>query len=129
MNPIVWSEEYLIGDARIDQQHQNIVKLINELIEERITAVDSRKFQTLVMELVDYAYSHLTYEEKLLSKIKYPQYDEHKLLHEDYIEQFSDFALETLTFESGTPERMLNFLIGWWNNHILIEDMKYRPYL
>ena len=129
MKKITWTDDYLIGDEKIDEQHQTIVRLINQLIDEKNISVDSNEFHALLDELVKYAYGHLTYEEGLLYDIGYPDLGEHKSLHEDYLTQFSDYSRETLWHDQGTPERMLNYLIDWWNNHILVEDMKYKPFL
>jgi hemerythrin len=129
MKKITWTDDYIIGNEKIDEQHQNIVRLINQLVDEKDISLNSEIFHAVLNELVIYAYGHLTYEEGLLCDIDYPYFDDHKTLHEDYLEQFSDYSLESLWREDGTPERMLDYLIVWWNNHILVEDMKYKPFL
>ena len=128
MGLIVWSDEYSVGVHALDQQHKKIVTLINNLAFEMINDVPSDSVDEILNQMIKYAMQHLEYEEKLLSENNYPEYEGHKTLHTRYFEQFNQVASEAKLGGRQAKMNFLHFLQGWWQNHILIEDMKYKPF-
>ena len=58
MDRIDWKNEYSVGVAEIDHQHQFFVDLINRLNEELAEADDQEYKANLLKELVSYAKFH-----------------------------------------------------------------------
>jgi len=82
---IQWKDEYNVGIDSIDQQHRKLVNLINQLQ----TAVDystGEEFEREALdELVDYTLTHFGYEEGLMEKYGYPEFEPHKAQHKEMI--------------------------------------------
>jgi hemerythrin len=79
---INWSDRYSVGISRIDEQHQRLVELINEL-HAAILVGDRRSALPKILDgLAGYAVSHFTTEETLMKKFGYPNYEQHKAEHD-----------------------------------------------
>lgn len=58
----------------------------------------------------------------------YPGTLEHKDFHADYIEKYADLSMQAMSSGNEVTLILLQFLRDWWNEHILIEDMKYKNF-
>jgi len=125
MNKITWKDEYSIGHEEIDDQHKKIVELINELDES-----DSPEITTSIISKVNgYVRHHLDYEEQLLQSLGYPEFEQHKELHIHYSKEISNLTVQATFLDNFAPAELLEFLKQWWDNHILIEDRKYKAFI
>jgi len=128
MKAIVWSDEYSVGVQKLDDQHKNIINLVNEL--HKATGISScdQTLHDIMDKMCKYASDHLDYEESLLKEIDYPEFDDHQKGHRKYIEAVADYAIDATLEDFAIPDKLLTFLNEWWLKHILEEDMKYKPY-
>lgn len=128
MKVIAWSDEYSVGVQKLDEQHKIIINFINELLKNPGISTSSETLHDIVDEMCKYARAHLDYEESLLNEINYPELDKHRKSHEKFIEAIAGYSIDTTLRDSAVPDKLLRFLKEWWLNHILEEDMKYKPY-
>ena len=128
MNNITWSEEYSVGVEELDRQHKKIIEVINELNQNTDLNSRSEKLHNLLGRIIIYAQKHLDYEEKLLKENNYPDLENHLQKHDNYKLQVSDFAVEILEYREGLSTQLIEYLNEWWINHILKEDMQYKPF-
>ncbi|NNJ91628.1 MAG: hemerythrin family protein [Gammaproteobacteria bacterium] len=128
MDIITWSDEYSVGVSELDNQHKKIIALINELNASREISSRSEKLHNILGRIIIYAQNHLDYEENLLRKNAYPDFENHLRKHQDYKLKVSDFAVDILEYREDLPEKLLNYLNQWWMDHILKEDMQYKPF-
>ncbi len=88
---IHWNEAMSVGDATIDNEHKQLIKLINDAG----VALDERENHDALLavldELVKYTRYHFDREEVTQLKIKYPDYVEHKLEHQELVEKLEEF--------------------------------------
>lgn len=126
---IDWSTDFSVGIQKIDQQHKLIIEYINKLITQSTISVRSEQFHSILSDLIDYSNQHLKYEEKLLQIYDYPDFEEHKKVHDIYIETVSNFTLETMNKDNALVEKTLFFLKNWWTDHILKDDMEYKDFM
>lgn len=129
MDKITWSEEFSVGDASLDSQHLYIIDLINRIIDCQNRPSHSDLIISTLSEINNYSRYHLEYEEALLERLDYPEFNEHKALHFEYLEKTSDLSSKAQNFDKNVTDEILEFLKDWWLNHILVEDMKYKSFL
>ena len=129
MEKIIWTDNFSVGMEEIDNQHQMIASYINRLIETPNLSVRSVEFHNIVNEMLGYIKQHLKYEEKLLEKCNYPDLNKHKKYHFDFALKLNEFAINTIHNRKEMPAEFLRLLFSWWEQHILEEDMKYKPFL
>jgi hemerythrin len=122
----IWSNELATGNTAIDTQHKQLVKALNDLLE----ACNSGKGRTQLNEtmqfLINYTVQHFKDEEALQQKYNYPDYPNHKKLHETFKVTVTDMAKQFQT--EGPTITMVSKLNagmgGWLVNHIQREDKK-----
>jgi len=126
---IQWKDEYNVGIDSIDQQHRKLVSLINQLQ----TAVDystGEEFEREALdELVDYTKTHFGYEEGLMEKYGYPDFEPHKAMHRKMIAKVEAVLAEYEQDHDRAMEDAVTFLKGWLINHINGTDKQYSSYL
>lgn len=128
MKKIEWSDEYSVGVSKLDEQHKTIVDLINQLIEFPDCSNNSEVLHETLNLMMKYSMEHLNYEEKLMIESGYPDTLDHKNYHTAYIERYADLSIQAMRAGNEVTLMLLKFLRDWWNEHILVEDMKYKPF-
>ena len=78
---VVWQAQYALGHDTTDQQHQQIVTILNQLYEALRNGTAEEHMEVILDTLRCYAETHLVYEEALLTEIGYPDLAEHRRCH------------------------------------------------
>jgi hemerythrin len=126
-----WTDDLATGNEAIDTQHKQLFKAINDLIDACFTGAGHEKLDPTVQFLVDYTEKHFADEEKLQQQCGYPEYSQHKKLHEGFDRTVVEIA-EQLKKEGPTPalvRKVNSSLGGWLIHHIKDEDKKMAAYL
>ena len=121
---LVWQAELDTGIDVIDQQHQRIVALINQLAE-----ATGRDDQAAVLEeLVDYTLSHFAFEEELLEESGYTFGPAHKRVHDMFVRRVGEYRMR---FEAGEDiaAELKGMLASWHFNHIRGDDKSYSKHV
>lgn len=126
-----WKKEYEIGNEDIDNQHRDLVKIIdkyNHSISD--PAIDSYKQIGVTLKyLIDYTHYHFDSEESYMRKIKYPELEKHHVIHQELIYQLREILKKIKYERPYTPVEFYYFLASWLNDHILDEDQKIKKYV
>ena len=134
-----------VGEKTIDHQHQKILNIANELANfvSDGTNVTLDKLRKTLHSLYEYSNGHFAYEEAYMSKHHYPSLNKHKKLHQKFIQNFDKLKskLNNIIYSQhqspyalkeeldNLTEEYRDYIINWWNNHIMIEDHKYSYYI
>ncbi len=111
-----WSDEYGVGDFKIDTQHKGIFELGNELFN-----INYMECNPYLMKLFKYTRIHFDYEEEYMKKNNYENLERHKKIHADLIKQLTDIAKIGIHSEKEFY-KLQAFIWNWIKNHILKED-------
>ena len=128
MEKIVWSDELSVGVKVLDDQHKQIIRTINKLIEKPHAAVDSITVSDALDEIRKYASQHFQLEEQLLEENGYPGLEQHKAEHKTFRLKTVELCFAAMNHEDEVPDTLLKYLREWLLHHILQEDMKYRSF-
>ena len=127
---IVWEDKYNTGYKRIDDQHIELIEIINELYE-CMSNKDSKNemlkdaFKKALRKTVDYIDYHLHYEEKIMHAIKYNNIIEHSSYHREFTQKIYNYVK---LYENGSLESidsLVKYLKEWFLNHILKTDKEF----
>jgi len=127
---VVWDEKYATGIELIDGQHHQLVELTNQLYiaclakEEVLQVV----FRDAMSRLVKYVRFHFDAESKLLHAINYPDYRNHKKMHDDLVKNILDTAQEYNEGKKFVPNNLVRTLKDWIFGHIAVYDKLYSAY-
>ncbi len=129
MEPIQWSEKFSVGVRVLDQQHQQLIKLLNLLIATQGTInTRSETISDTLMAMTRYAHAHFKAEESLMEAYDYPGLGEQKKQHRDFRKKIVGFSTATYYGVDHMPDALLEYLVDWWVHHILEDDMAYRSF-
>jgi hemerythrin-like metal-binding protein len=128
MEKINWSPKYNVGVETIDEQHKRLVFMLNRLIEAKEATTDSELVSDVITQMTKYAEDHFKFEEDLLAKFGFPLLDQHRQSHDNYRKKVVDLCTAVLLNVPIVPQVMLNYLVQWWEKHILHEDMEYKSF-
>lgn len=129
MDKMKWSAEYSVGVAKIDEQHQEMFDLLNELQDALGRGWNQDKIREIFDLLEEHTLTHFAEEEKLMSLFNYPHQDSHALQHKDLIEELNylkgQWARGVLKI---TPETTA-YIQNWLNLHVEGPDQKLGKFL
>ncbi len=121
MHKIDWeNERFEIGHTEIDEQHKQLVEIINSLVEQLDQPGD---ILNDLVKLVQYAKEHFQYEEEVLEAANYSGIQSQYDCHNRYIDKMDEFISQSTTL---SRQEITTYLAEWWEKHILIEDMAYK---
>lgn len=128
MAMIQWNDSLSVNVVEIDKQHQKLVAMINELNDAMRQGKGKDALGKIVNGLITYTATHFRTEERYFDQFAYPDADNHKKGHLDFVAKVSDFKGG---FEKGTRGlsiEIMNFLSDWLRNNIQSVDKKYGPF-
>jgi hemerythrin len=124
---IVWNSEYNLGIPIIDEQHRGIVSTINSLHFGMQNNYGKNILSPIIEMMYDYTRIHFQIEESFLEKIDFPNAKRHHELHRDLSSKL--VATGNSSLLDKDPYQFMDFLKGWWINHICNEDLIYKNYI
>lgn len=127
-NP-TWKEEYNTGVNFIDEQHKYFLNIISELQECLYSGSCRDSASKIFFSLVHYAEHFLIQEEIYFKDYHFPSTNEHKELHSAFIKRVIQFKTDYERDIEHTCQTMQEYLIDWFNNHILKYDKEAIDYL
>ncbi len=77
-----WEDEYSIGIRIIDEQHKELVAMLNELYEAMHAGKGREALGRVLAGLIRYTRLHFAAEEQLMRAHEYPDYERHREKHE-----------------------------------------------
>jgi hemerythrin len=124
---VIWQDNFNLGMPDIDDQHKSLLDLINQVWNAVVSKAPVREQIRLVEELERYTISHFAAEEAFLKSIDYPEFEQHKALHEAFVKRVAD-EKANLASHGYLGLEIMHFLNDWLINHILGVDKKYAQF-
>ncbi|HDY88540.1 MAG TPA: bacteriohemerythrin [bacterium] len=123
---ITWSDKLSIGITAIDEEHRNLVLLLNRFQKSVSAGSGREKIVSVFEKLLDYTVTHFKNEEEFMQKYDYPETDnqvqEHRALTKTVMELNKD---KRYVFQ----ENICEFLNSWLKEHIMGTDKKLGEFL
>ncbi len=114
---VIWAESYETGNADIDQQHRELLDLVDEL--EAAEGESQDALFRVLDHVMDFTVTHFSREEDLMAEVGYPS-----PAREEMIEQHREFVayarLRFIEFRDGELVSVMPlqaFLVGWLTLH------------
>jgi hemerythrin len=122
-SPIELSEEYKVGIAAIDREHEFLIGLYNGLVAAVKSGNARDMWDDAFQKLVEYADQHFTNEEQLMASRHFPGYDNHKRQHMNFVGSLNQLATERAGQDEEHALILLLIFVGQWiRGHILVTD-------
>ncbi len=122
-----WSDNLKTGIEDVDNQHKELINRVNSLLKASREGKGEKEIDKTIEFLSDYVITHFQTEEKYMEKYNYPEYDEHKRIHKEFVENFKELVKnkDSLSFQVKLQVQVGEWLI----NHINGVDIKMAKYL
>ena len=125
-----WTDKYLVHIPEIDADHRNLFALANRIHEHIEQGAGQPAVLRALSHLVEYVEGHFSREERMMERVAYPETAAHKKTHR-MLEQIvhSMYRIYRHEPDAVDPDKLLEFLRDWLQNHILKSDMQYGPWI
>uniref|UniRef100_B8HLA9 Hemerythrin-like metal-binding protein n=1 Tax=Cyanothece sp. (strain PCC 7425 / ATCC 29141) TaxID=395961 RepID=B8HLA9_CYAP4 len=123
MNLLVWTTDYESGYASIDQQHQNLLQLLNHLSQAISDRAETDTLQLILNELELETLNHFRDEEKLMGANNYPGYLCHRAAHDNVEREVAKFVAAFATNPDNLNQESLATFSQLILDHICQEDL------
>lgn len=126
MSPIRWNEDNFVGNALIDEQHREWVRIFNEL-EESIRQQSSSpgEFQLqLLKKVLDFSREHFQEEERLMALHGYPGAARHHRMHKEFDLQLYEKYRQVMAGELVLRSELMAMIRNWFLSHTSSEDRR-----
>ena len=125
---LIWKSEYNIGNLKIDQEHQKLFAIARKTLSVIKLNNDEQeigKIKELITELFTYVGTHFSNEQKYMKEVKYPELENHILLHKNLLDVLTNLISQLNTMELKEIEKSLySFIEEYFIRHIILEDKK-----
>jgi hemerythrin len=123
---ITWRDSYNVGVNQIDAQHQELVVRLNDFMEACTQQKAKEKIEETLDFLKAYTIEHFRDEEKLMQKVSFPEYEEHKREHDAFVEVIEKLIEQVRGQGTSilTTIKLNRTLVDWLLNHIQRNDVR-----
>ena len=129
MQSLVWNTAWNTGIPRIDEQHQQLFSLTNQVFMAAHSDESKVDLPELMIFLSDYVDAHFREEEQTMTEYNYPGLENHRAVHDALRNRVENLLME---FQSGSPtitDEVIGLLADWLITHINGEDRKMAHFL
>ncbi len=126
---IHWTDSLSVGIESIDEQHQQLVAIINDLNEAMRNNEADCIMSDIFNRLTSYTKVHFAYEENLFDSYGYEDSPSHKAQHLALIETIHSLQQKLADGDTRVGVEVMEFLKRWLTDHILKTDMSYAEFL
>jgi hemerythrin-like metal-binding protein len=127
----VWDKSFETGHAMIDTQHKQLFAALNDLIETCRLGKGAEELEKNLNFLNDYTIKHFFDEEQVQQKYHYPDYENHKKIHDNFKATVRDLKVKMIM--KGASDELIQEVrekIGnWLITHIKGQDVKIGAYI
>ena len=130
MSILKWKDEYSVGVRVIDNEHKQLIAMINRAYDSVENMEEEKILGSLVDDMRRYAMTHFATEEKLMAQHGYPFSDEHKKEHNDFM--ITAASSDNMLGGGNVPvepTKVFKYLADWLRKHIMSTDKKFGSFL
>lgn len=122
---IKWSDKFKSGVAKLDNQHKELIELINKLQRRIIKGGGKEEIGKVIESIYEHKSNHFAEEERLMLDHNYPQYEQHAKEHGEMLDKLSKLKEDLAAGNNMATVELTGFLSDWLVNHISGMDLKY----
>jgi len=124
-----WDESYSVGVKVIDDEHRQLIAMINKAYDSVTNMEEDKVLGELVKDMCAYAMSHFATEDSLMNKYGYPAAERHIKMHENFAVKAEALNNLVSSGDKVEPVKVFKFLADWLRDHILKTDKELGKFL
>ncbi len=126
---IIWNDDLSVGIRQIDDQHKELIRLINLLNESIILKNDNKISGEIINDLINFVEYHFSYEENLFLTHGFSESESHLKMHKYLKNQVLKIQYSYNFGKTDASAELLNLLKDWLINHLINVDKRYGKFL
>jgi hemerythrin-like metal-binding protein len=128
---IKWTPDLAVGVKTIDEQHQELFRRFNQLLEACTQGQGKEAVGKTLQFLDEYVITHFGNEETYMLSHGYPEYTQHKAAHTQFINTLKQLRESFGRGDGGITVviQANQVVVDWLNNHIRKVDTKLGAFL
>lgn len=108
-----WKTEYSVGIESMDDEHQQMFRLINEIYREMEERCDADAIEQFLVDTHTAIAMHFALEERIMRDAGYEEYIAHKDDHEELLDQIRSM-MDSFDRDAETGFRLLSDRLSDW---------------
>lgn len=139
-----WLDELESGNAALDRHTKELLHQANIFIDMMSSMYREEQLDKMLGVLTDYSRNHFPAQEEMMKDTRYPAMADHIAEHRRFIHTVSKLYREKLNqkknlarddedFDARGVDGVINdtydFIIDWYDNHMLSADKRFLDYL
>ncbi len=124
-----WADDMVIDGGLIDQDHKQLVDLVNELHSATTDGRGVEVIEKIMTELIGYTHEHLEREEQLMASLHFPNLARHKIGHMHFAKQLNDLQKKYNEGSLTVASQLSTVLRDWLSLHIRRSDKEIKVFL
>lgn len=125
----VWDDSYRTGNITVDNQHQELFRMVNDLHAAIMAGKSKDVVSPTLSKLAKYTVDHFASEEALMQKVNYPGTAQHKQKHVELTTQVKELTEKYTSGKVVLTITLSNFLADWLRHHIKEHDFALVKYV
>lgn len=124
MTLLQWKPEYSVGIDSMDDEHQEMMRLINDIHAELESGADADQVNQCLGDIFNTISMHFALEEKLMKDNAYDEFQAHKDDHENLLDELRDLMddyYDNSTIGTSALEKSLS---KWFSAHFSTFDAR-----
>ena len=122
---IAWSSKYSVGVRNLNDQHKEVINLLNELHAAMLKGQAQSVAGVLLPKIQRHAKEHFSTEERLMESTKFSGLAEHRAEHQALLARVDTCAARHKQGDGSVYLELLNFMRDWLTHHMQKVDQKY----
>lgn len=124
MSLLQWKNEYSVGIASMDDEHREMITLINATYEKLGSNAGSDQVDECLADIFNTISMHFALEERIMRKAKYAEFQAHKSDHEELLDQLRDLMDDYLEDPTAGAKLLEQSLSKWFSGHFATYDAR-----
>ena len=124
MSLLQWKPEYSVGIESMDDEHRDMINLINTTYEKLEKNSDTQQIENCLGEILSTISAHFALEERMMRRSRYGEYQAHKDDHEKLLDQIRDLMDGFFDDPATGGKRLEERLSSWFAAHFSSFDAR-----
>jgi hemerythrin-like metal-binding protein len=124
MNLLQWKPEYSVGVQSMDDEHREMIDLINATYEKLSSNADADQVEEYLGEILSTISMHFALEERIMQNAGYGEFQEHKDDHEVLLDRLRDLMDDYFSDPVSGARRLEQSLSDWFAEHFSTFDAR-----
>jgi hemerythrin-like metal-binding protein len=124
-----WADDLVIDNGPIDQDHRQLVDLVNELHTATSQGCGQGVVARILDDLIRYTQDHLQREEQLMASLDFPRLAQHKIGHDSFMDEIHDLRKKYDAGSITVASQLSTVLRDWLSLHIRRNDKELLTFL